>query len=850
MNIRFMNIRFMNIRLWLLYAARNLRSGLKGFYILLTCLTLGVTAIAVIGSLASAIEQGLAEQGQPLLGGDVEFSLIHREATQQELAYISSKGQASYVGTLRAMASGLTQSTLVEIKAVDQAYPLYGKLALTDNIDTKSAMALRDGQYGVAVDPLLLGRLNVKVGDAIKIGSTSLKVTGVIATEPDRLSDGLVLGPRLLMSHEALKSTGLIQPGSLITWRYRVKLTEGSNLKLAKSIATEAETKYPEAGWRVRATDAAAGGAERFVERLGYFMTLVALAALVVGGAGIANAVSAFVTRRTSAIATLKCLGLPSRDIFGLYLTEIMLVGVLGIAIAMGIGALAPSLLKFFAGSILPLPVATSVQWIPLLKATLLGILVLLAFAILPLARIANIQGTHLFRNHLVEQPARRSWRWLLLSLLFLGLAAALVVLTSENQSVTLAYLAGLAGCFLILAVLAQALLYGIKLLPKPRNILLRHGVTSLYRPGAASFSIILALGLGLSLFVTLALTDRTISNELRAGIPEKAPAFFFLDVRNEELPAFRAALQKQEGVTTIGNAPMLRGRITEVKGVAADKVVPKPGAAWALRGDRGLTYSVELPAGSELVAGNWWPKDYQGPALVSLVDEIADGLDLKIGDKLKVNVLGREMQVEVANLRRVNWRSMGINFVMVFNPGSLQAAPHSHVVTVEMEGGDEAKLLNTMAVEFPSAAAVRVKEALATVGQLLGQMLAAVRGANGLTLLTGILVLAGAMASGLATRSYESVILKTHGATRGQLLLAFMVEYGLLGLVSAVFGVLSGTLGAWYLAKFIMEMPFSFSMPLAALTAVMAMVLCIGAGLLVTARALSVRPSVYLRNE
>jgi putative ABC transport system permease protein len=294
----------------------------------------------------------------------------------------------------------------------------------------------------------------------------------------------------------------------------------------------------------------------------------------------------------------------------------------------------------------------------------------------------------------------------------------------------------------------------------------------------------------------------------------------------------------------------MLRGRITAVKGVAADKVTPEAGSAWALRGDRGLTYSAEVPTGSEVIEGTWWPKDYTGKPLVSVEQEIAQGLNLKVGDSLKVNVLGREIEVEVANLRQVNWRSMGINFVLVFTPNTLAQAPHSHVVTVEMNGGDEAKLLNTMAATFPSVTAVRVKDALATIGQLLGQMLAAVRGANGLTLLTGILVLAGAMASGLATRSYETVVLKTHGATRAQLLVAFMIEYGLLGLVSALFGVMSGTLGAWYLANFILEMPWSFSWMTAIVTAVVAMVLSIAAGLLVTARALSAKPSTYLRNE
>jgi putative ABC transport system permease protein len=840
----------MNIDLWLRYAALNLRSGLKGFYILLTCLTLGVAAIAIIGSLTSAIQRGLTEQGQPLLGGDVEFSLIQREASVEELAYVKSKGQTSRIATLRAMATANAKSTLVEIKAVDDAYPLYGKLTLADNVALSSALSTTNGIHGVAVDELLLGRLGVKVGDTVKIGTTVLKVAGVITAEPDRIGDGIILGPRMLMAEEALKTTGLIQPGSLITWHYRVKLPAGANLAAAKLITVDAEKQFPSAGWRIKATDNAAGGAARFVDRLGYFMTLVALAALVVGGAGMANAISAFVSRRTSAIATLKCLGLTSKDVFGLYLTEILLVGAIGIVLALGIGAISPFLLKFFAGQILPLPVSTSVQWLPLLMAGVLGVLVLLAFAVLPLARIANIRGADLSRSQLVAGQERLSWRWLGLSLVFLALAALLITLMSENMRITMMYLAGLAGSFVVLSVLAYGLLRLIRLLPKPSNILLRHAVTSLYRPGAASFSIILALGLGLSLFVTLALTDRTITNELRAGIPEKAPAFFFLDVRNDELPKFRAALQKEAGVTGIGNAPMLRGRIVAVKGVAADKVVPKPGSGWALQGDRGLTYAAEIPNGSELAAGKWWAKDYAGKPLVSVEQEIADGLDLKIGDSIKVNVLGREIEAEVANLRQVNWRSMGINFVLVFTPNTLAAAPHSHIVTVEMQGGDEAKLLNSMAAEFPSVTAVRVKDALATVSTLLGQMLAAVRGANGLTLLTGILVLAGAMASGLATRTYETVVLKTYGATRRQLLVSFMIEYGLLGFVSALFGILSGTLGAWYLARFILEMPWSFSWGTAILTAVAAMVLSIAAGLLVTARALSAKPSVYLRNE
>jgi putative ABC transport system permease protein len=840
----------MNFLLWCRYAARNLRSGLKGFYILLTCLTLGVGAIAIIGSLTAAIESGLAEQGQPLLGGDVQFTLVQREATPSELAFITSKGRISRVAAMRAMATAANQSTLVEVKAVDAAYPLYGTLNLSNDMTPPTALARQNSQHRVAVDPLLLGRLGLQVGDQFKIGAATVVVSSTITAEPDRISDGFILGPRVLMSHAALQDTGLLQPGSLVTWNYRVKFQDGSNLLAAKQIVKVAEQDFKDAGWRVRATDNAAGGAERFVERLGYFMTLVALAALVVGGAGIANAVSAFVTRRMTVIATLRCIGLSTRDVFGIYLVEICMVGLLGIAVAIAIGAASPFFLSYFAGTVLPLPVATQVQWVPLAKAAGLGFLVLLAFAVLPLARISAVGGNQLFRNHATAPIAQISVLWLGVAFLFLALAATLVIMTSDNQWITMMYLGGLAASFVVLSVLSATLLKVIQFLPQPRNILLRHGLASLYRPGAASYSIILALGLGLSLFVTLALTDQTLSRELKSGLPTEAPAFFFLDVQNKDLQAFRTEVLQQKGVSKVSNAPMLRGRITAVKGIAADKVVPKQGAEWALRGDRGLTYADSLPQGSELTAGAWWPTDYAGPPLVSLVDDIATGLDVKIGDKIKVNVLGREIEAEVSSLRRVNWRSMGINFVMVFSPNSLKAAPHSHIVTVAMEGGDEASLLNHMATTFPSATAVRVKDALDTVGKLLGQMLAAVRSANGLTLLTGILVLAGALASGLSTRSYETVVLKTYGATRQQLLLAFIVEYGALGLVAALFGIVTGTLGAWYLARFILEMAWSFSWMTAVVTALGAMILSIGAGLLVTARALSAKPASFLRNE
>ena len=839
----------MNFALWLRFAGRDLRSGLQGFWIFLTCLALGTAAIAIIGSLSAAISRGLDEQGQPLLGGDVEFSLIHRQTTPDEQAFIASKGTVSKAATLRAMAVAGGQAALVEIKSVDGFYPLYGALTLEDGGALAPALEKRNGVYGAAADPLLMGRLGIKAGARIKLGSIDIEIRALIKFEPDRISDGIVLGPRILLSEAALQDTGLIQPGSLITWRYRVKLADAAP-KTMHAVLKQAKDKFPDAGWRLRNRNNAAQGAGRFIERLGYFMILVGLASMIVGGAGIANAVQAFITRKTSSIATLKCLGAASRDVFGIYLTQIILVALIAIALGLAAGAAAPALAASLLGDILPLPIAARIEWTPLLFAGALGLLVTIAFSLWPLAHTKRVPASALFRHRSLPihgWPGRGELGTIALALAAIG---GLVFLSFDEPRITAYFLGGLAASFAVLLGLARLIVAGAQRLPRLPSAIWRYAISNIYRPGSATASVIMALGLGLTLFVTLALTDRTISTELRSGLPDKAPAFFFLDVRNTELDAFTAAISKEPGVTGVSSAPMMRGRIVSVKNIAADKVEVSPDAAWALRGDRGLTYSETLPKGSVLTEGQWWPKDYGGPPLVSLVDEIAQGLNVKIGDEITVNVLGRDITAKVTSLRQVNWRSLGINFVMVFSPNTLKAAPHSFIVTVEMNGGDEALLLNKMARQFPSVTAVRVKDAINIVSDLLNKMLSAIRGANVMTLLTGVLVLAGALAAGLSERLYDAVVLKTYGASRRQLMAAFVIEYAALGFAAALFGLLVGSLASWFLARFILEMPWSFSFATAALTALIAMAVTVAAGLTVTWSALSARPSGFLRNE
>ncbi len=839
----------MNLALWLRFARRDLRSGLQGFWIFLTCLALGTGTIAIIGALSASIQRGIDEQGQPLLGGDLEFSQIHQQATDAQLAFIASKGVVSKVATVRGMALTADATALVEVKAVDGSYPLYGRMELEGGMPLADAIATKDGVAGAAADPLLLGRLGIKLGDTVKLGNAKVQIRALIKAEPDRLSDTLVLGPRLMISPQTLDATGIVQPGSLVTYRYRVKLADAA-LDRAKAIEKEANASFPDAGWRIRTRNNAAAGADGFVERLGYFMTLVGLASLIVGGAGIANAVQAFVTRRMGSIATLKCLGASARDVLGIYLTEIMIVALIAIALGLAAGAIAPPVITALFGQIIPVPLSQHFNAWPLVFAAALGLLTTLAFALWPLAHARQVAASALFRARIVPVRGWPGTGPFLVILAALVAMAALTFYAFDNATVTAYFLGGLVASFVVLLGLARLIIRGAERLPRSRSAMWRYAIGNIYRPGSAAASVILALGLGLTLFVTLALTDRSVSGELLSAIPQRAPAFFFIDVPNAQLQDFKETLSRQDGVTHVNNTPMLRGRVVAVKGVPAEKVKASADSNWALKGDRGITYAETLPEGSRLVAGDWWPADYNGPPLVSMVDDIARGIGVKIGDEITVNVLGRDITAKVANLRQVDWKSLGINFVMVFTPDTLKAAPHNHLVTVEMKGGDEAKLLNTMARAYPSVTAVRVKDAIDMVSGLLEKMLMAIRGANILTLLTGVLVLAGALAAGLSERLYEAVVLKTYGASKRQLIGAFVIEYAGLGLAAALFGLGVGSAASWFLSHFILEIPWSFSAPTAILTALIAMLVTVAGGLAVTWRALSARPGPLLRNE
>ena len=837
------------------FAWRELRGGLRGFGVFVACIVLGVMAIAGVGSVAKSLSDGLSSAGRVILGGDLAFSLVQREASGEEQAFLGAHGVVSVAAALPTMArTDDGRAALVELKAVDGAYPLFGAVVTNPAMPLPALLARQGDAFGAAVDPALLSRLDLKPGDRITIGNAAIELRAVLTGEPDKLAGGIGFGPRVLIGEAALRASGLLQPGSIVRWQYRLRLPDrDASDGAVASVEKAARSAHPNAGWDIRTRSKASPQLERNVERFSQYLTLVALTALLVGGVGVANAVASHLARKRDSIGTMKALGATGGGVFAVYCTQIVLVALFATLLGAVLGAALPFVIAKAFGSLIPLPVAPSLYPSTLVLSIAYGLLTALAFALWPLGRAHDISVSMLFRDQIA---AERRWprrRYVMATVSIIAALAALAVLFSYDRRLAAMFLASAALIFVALRLVAMLVMAVARRLPRPRSTPLRLAIANIHRPGALTPSVVLSLGLGLCLLVTLIETDGNLHRQFTAGLPEKAPSFFFLDIPSAEAERFDGVVRAQAPRSTLERVPMLRGRIVAANGIKAEDLKPGEGSAWVLRGDRGITYATTIPDGSRVVAGEWWGADYAGAPLVSLESKTAADLNLKVGDSITVNVLGRNITARIANLRAVDWQNLGINFVLVFSPGAFAGAPHSDIATLTFTDGDmpaqETALIKALAKTFPAVSAVRVKDALETVDRLIGNLLLALRSASAVTLIAAALVLGGALAASQRFRIYDAVVLKTLGATRGRLIAAYALEYLLIGLATVLFGVAAGSLAAALVVTRVMEVPFVFVPAQAAGAAGAALLVTVVLGLLGTFTALDRKPAEVLRN-
>lgn len=837
-------------------AWRELRAGLSGFRIFLACLAVGVAAIAAVGTISASVTAGLNNNAKDILGGDMDLRFHNRTFTNSQDRYLLENTEAiSKTLEMRAMATPADPAlrvkrgrSLIELKGVDDAYPLSGQMLLAPALSLGDALAIQDdGSYGALADGNLLKKLGLELGGRVKVGEAMISINAIIKGEPDRVASVLSFGPRLMVSMAALNATGLIQPGSQVHYHTRLLLAGGTDPKAWRE---DLEDAFPKSGWRVRGPEEAAPGVRRFIDRMTLFLSFVGLTALLIGGIGVTNAVGGYLDGKTATIATFKCVGAPGALVFKIYLIQVMSISLLGIGIGLVFGGILPAIALGLVAEMMPVAPDIGFYPKPMALAALFGLLTALTFAMWPLGRAREIPAATLFRDRIQPsnlKPARGP-----LYAGFAGIVAlgGLTIISASDRYFSYWFVGGALLTVGLLRLGAVVLVKWAAHTRKPRNAELRLALANIHRPGTSAPSVVLSLGLGLSVLVAVALIQGNLSYQINERLPEQAPAFFFIDIQPDQVSAFDETVLGITGTSGFKRMPSLRGRIVKIDGVAVEKANVAPNAQWAINGDRALTYSAVPTEGSKIVEGQWWPRDYSGPPVISLDASLAKGFGIGIGDTLTLNVLGREIEGTIMSLREIDWRSLRFDFAIILAPGPLEGAPHTHIAAVEAPVEIEDQLEDAVSSRFANITSIRVRQALEAAAHILAGIGQAVSGTSLITIIAGALVLSGTIAAGQRRRIYDAVVFKVLGATRGRLLKAFAYEYGILGLATGIISAAIGTLTAWAVMVFLMRAGWIFLPQVVITTLTICLIVTVAAGYLGTWKALGEKASTHLRNK
>ncbi|GGE62150.1 ABC transporter permease [Actibacterium pelagium] len=829
----------MSVRL----ARRELRGGLRGFYVLLVCLALGVAAIAAVGTVRESIARGLQEEGAVLLGGDALLQFTYRQADETERAWMAENAlQASEVFDFRSMVVVGEERALTQIKAVDDLYPIYGEVELEPAIPLEQALA----GNGAALARVLADRLGLTIGDTFFLGEKEYHLTAVLNRVPDDAGGGFGLGPPTLLKAEALDGSGLLQLGTLFETEYRLSLPDGTDLA---ALQAEATNLFRDKGVRWRDSRNGAPGLRVFVDRLSSFLVLVGLAGLAVGGIGVAAAVRSYLEAKTEVIATLKTLGAESRTIFWAYLMQIGVLSLFGILLGVALGAMVPIAMAPLIEDQLPLPARVAIYPTPLIEATLYGALTALLFTLWPLARTQEVRAASLFRDAVSPIRAIPHPRLLLAMTVVLALLVGLSAYLSGIPRLAIWAAIGIAGALAALAVVAMVARWLSRRLALLRAVrgrtALRLALGSVGGPGGEAVSVVLSLGLGLSVLAAVGQIDSNLRASIADELPAVAPSYFIVDIQNDQLPGLLDRTTNDPQVSRVETAPMLRGIITRINDIPAREAA---GNHWVLEGDRGVTYSAKPTENTVITAGEWWAEDYAGPPQMSFAAEEAAEMGLKLGDMVTVNILGRDITAQITSFREVDFSTAGIGFILSLNPAALAGAPHTHIATVYAEEEAEAPLLRDLAKAYPNVTAIHVRDAITRVSDVLAGLATAITYGALATLVTGGFVLIGAAAAGTRLRTFEAAVLKTIGAVRSQILLSFAYRSALLGLAAGLVAVAVGAVAGWAVMTRVMHVDYSFE-PVSALLIVSGGVLAtLLAGLAFVWGPMTARPAQVLR--
>lgn len=789
-------------------ARREMRGALRPLSIFVIALAIGIATIASVGVLSQSLRETVRRDARALLGGDLELESANQPVSEDELARLfGPESRRSTILRTTALASAPNGRRLaVALKAVDEAWPLVGAVELDPPIPISEALK----NAGAVVEPSLLQRLGLALGDRLRIGTLELEIRAILMREPDRLGSLAGFGPRVLVSLASAEAADLIRPGALLRFEHRAVVAPSELPQLVAQL----RAREAEASWRLRTALAVEPSIARFSDRLAGYLTLAGLAALLLGGLGVALSVSAYLASRRTTIAILKALGATSAEVdaaFGMLIGAALASAVL---LGLALGQLLPLFLVPMLEAMLPVRVALGFHPLPLLHAAIAGVLTAVLFASYPLARAREVSAADLFRADILL-PAHR----LRLSGLLVPALAASGLVVLSMLAVDRAWLAALfftgvlitAGFLgtigrLLLAFMARALANA--------PVALRLAARNLARSASGALPALLGLGTGLAALVAIALLEANLAREIHARLAQRAPTHVVIDIQPDQWPRFERVVAQTQGVTLLQSAPTVRARITRIKGEPVERAAIADHVRWTIDRDRGLSWSAHPPPGTELLAGRWWSPDYDGPPLVSIEGGVARGYGVAVGDKLTFNLLGRSIEAEIANIRReVDWTSGRLDFVFILSPGVIDKAPHVRIAALSVAPSAVAPFLERLATELPNATPIDVGAIVRAVEEILGTIDAAVRLIAVILLLVGLLVLAASLLLARRRHLRETILLKLLGAPRSQILAILAAEHLLLALSAAIVGVVAGTLAGWAISRFVLAIGWQFAL-------------------------------------
>ncbi|MCE2516740.1 MAG: ABC transporter permease [Alphaproteobacteria bacterium] len=833
-------------------AIRELRGSLSKFRVFLIALTLGVTAIGAVGSIAESMRYGIAVNSRLLFGGDLDASSTHKPAPKVVLEEMAKHGQTSSVIMMRAMLGSVKDDQpirrLVSLKVVDDHWPLLGAPRLDPPIPLDQALSVVKGNPGIVANPGLLRVLGADVGDTVRLGDIDVHVSAILLHEPDRSFGFEQFAPSVILADENLDATGLNVPGALMTYRERLLLDNPArDLAILSLLKSTSENSLV----RLRHHRQGSAGFQAFLSRTETFLTLVSLTALLIGGLGVSSAVRAWLTNRMPVLATLKCLGAPAPLIFWVYFIQVLILTTLGVALGLGLAVITPWVVKALLGAVVVVPIETGLFPAPLLAAGGFGFLTAITFSVWPLGKAREVNPSQLFRTLITVPTGKPKKRYLgVIALSTIGLMA-LTWWATTSPVLAIGFMVGVLGSLALLAVLGDVVVRSIKRLPKIRNTALSLAMAALVRPGNSTRTVIVTFGLGLTVLVAIAVSEFNMNRQINTRLEDEAPAWFFIDIQPHQQEEFLSTTAGFVGADNIVMVPLVRGRVVALNGVPAAEINAPQSEEWILRGDRGLTWSPTPPEGARIVKGEWWDADHTGPMEVSMDDEAMVAFGLDLGDSVTLNIAGRELMATITSSRQIEWQNFGLNFVFVLSPGMIEAAPHNWVATVATDDPEtEAAVDRNVAALMPNVSSISVREAAVTVGRILGLVSMAIQITASITLVAGFSVLAGTVAASEARRINSSIILKVLGATRRVILMSYIYEYALLGLITGLVAVAIGTAASYAVIGIFLQTSFVFPPVLAAGVALGGAMATVVLGLIGASRTLGRKPGPVLRQD